>query len=226
MTAIPLGQATLLALWGTIVGLDLVSLPQALLSRPLVVGTVAGVILGDVEAGLRVGVILELFALDVLPIGAVRYPDFGPGVIAATVVAAGAPWEVALGLAVALGLTLAVLGGASLQWLRHANARAIQRQAAALAAGHTAVIRALEYTGIARDALRGLLLTALGMGGAVLLARYAHPARATALALTLVAIATGITAAAGGALRSAGKGLRLTWLLAGLGVGVLLVALR
>jgi len=48
-----------------VVGLDLVSVPQAMLSRPLVAGTVAGWLAGDLEAGLAVGVLLELFALDV-----------------------------------------------------------------------------------------------------------------------------------------------------------------
>ncbi|MGE5091451.1 MAG: PTS sugar transporter subunit IIC, partial [Bacillota bacterium] len=77
MSGAGLGTIALLLLWGIITGVDLVSVPQAMLSRPLVAATVAGAILGDVEAGLRVGVVLELFALDVLPVGAVRYPDYG-----------------------------------------------------------------------------------------------------------------------------------------------------
>jgi len=104
----------LLLVWGTVVALDLVSVPQAMLSRPLVAGTVAGWLAGDVEAGLRVGVVLELFALDVLPIGAVRYPDYGPATVAAVALAAGAPWELGLGLSVGMALLLAVLGGWSL----------------------------------------------------------------------------------------------------------------
>ena len=54
MTELTLPQVLLLVGWGTIVGLDLVSVPQALLSRPLVAGCVAGWVAGDVEAGLRV----------------------------------------------------------------------------------------------------------------------------------------------------------------------------
>jgi hypothetical protein len=72
-----------LLLWGTLVGLDLVSVPQAMISRPVVAGTVAGALAGDVEAGLRVGILFELFALDVLPVGAVRYPDYGPATVSA-----------------------------------------------------------------------------------------------------------------------------------------------
>src|SRR5436190_22026251 len=81
-----------LLLWGTLVGLDLVSVPQAMISRPLVAGTVAGWLAGDVQAGLRIGVLFELFALDVLPVGAVRYPDYGPATIAAVALGIGAPW--------------------------------------------------------------------------------------------------------------------------------------
>ncbi|MGH7535587.1 MAG: PTS sugar transporter subunit IIC, partial [Gemmatimonadales bacterium] len=117
-----LHSAALLVGWGTLVGLDLVSVPQAMISRPMVAGAVAGVLTGDLEAGLRVGLLFELFALDVLPIGAVRYPDYGPATVAATALAAGAPWELGLGLSAALGLAVAILGGWSLQLVRRANA--------------------------------------------------------------------------------------------------------
>ena len=68
--------------WGIVVGGDLVSGPQGLFARPLVAGTVAGALTGDIETGLRVGALLELFAFDVLPVGASRYPDYGPATVA------------------------------------------------------------------------------------------------------------------------------------------------
>ncbi|MBA3498590.1 MAG: PTS sugar transporter subunit IIC, partial [Gemmatimonadales bacterium] len=185
----------LLLLWGTVVGLDLVSVPQAMLSRPLVVGTVAGWLAGDVQAGLRVGTVLELFALDVLPIGAVRYPDYGPATVVAAAVAAGAPWELGLGLSVGVGLVLAVLGGWSLQLVRRWNARAIQRRAAALAAGESGAIRRLQYGGLLRDAARGAVLTASGMMAGWVIARWVPLDRSTAVGLTLVAIGAGLSAA-------------------------------
>ena len=42
MTDLAGSSAILLVLWGTIVGLDLVSVPQAMLARPVVAGAVAG----------------------------------------------------------------------------------------------------------------------------------------------------------------------------------------
>ncbi len=63
---------------GTLCGLDLVSVPQAMLSRPLVAGFLGGMVVGAPVQGLAVGALLELFALETLPVGAARYPDWGP----------------------------------------------------------------------------------------------------------------------------------------------------
>ncbi len=226
MTEITPAQLLLLLGWGTVVGLDLVSVPQALISRPLVAGAVAGWITGDVEAGLRAGALFELFALDVLPIGAVRYPDYGPATVAAAALGAGVPWELGLGLGATLGLVLAVLGGGSLQLVRRMNAHAIQHRAAALAAGESSAIRRLQYGGLLRDAVRGAVLTGLGLGAAWALATGVPVDRATALGLTLVNIGCALAAAVNGAIRSAGRGSRVRWLVAGVTAGLLLVVLR
>jgi len=215
-----------LVLWGTLVGLDLVSVAQSMIARPFVAGGVAGFLLGDPMAGLRAGVLLELFALDVLPVGAARYPDYGPATLASAALLAGAPWELSLGLAGTVGLLVSVLGGWSLQQLRRLNAEAVQRHAAALAAGESSAIRRLQYAGIARDALRSALLTLIGLGGAWAAARWLILDRRTAVALTLVVIGAGLAASVGGALRSAGRGRRRTWLAAGLAVGAALAVFQ
>jgi mannose/fructose/N-acetylgalactosamine-specific phosphotransferase system component IIC len=225
VTELTLSQALLLVLWGTLVAVDLVSVPQAMISRPVVAGTIAGWIAGDVEAGLRIGVLFELFALDVLPIGAVRYPDYGPATVAATALAAGAPWEMGLGVSAALGLVLAVAGGWSLQLVRRTNARAIQHRAAALAAGEGPAIRRLQYGSLLRDAARGAALTAIGLSAAWLIATTLRPDRATALGLTLVSVGSALSAAVNGAIRSAGRDARLRWLLGGAVAGVILAVL-
>jgi PTS system mannose-specific IIC component len=214
-----------LLVWGTLVGLDLVSVPQAMISRPLVAGTVAGWLAGDVEAGVRIGVLFELFALDVLPVGAVRYPDYGPATVGAVALGTGAPWEFGLGVSAALGLVLAVLGGWSLQVVRRWNARAIQRRAAALAAGESSAIRWLQYGGILRDALRGFILTLLGVVLASTITESVRLDRQTAVAFTLVAIGSALAAVAAGAFRSSGRGSRLKWLIAGVGAGILIAVL-
>jgi mannose/fructose/N-acetylgalactosamine-specific phosphotransferase system component IIC len=214
-----------LLVWGSLVGLDLVSVPQAMISRPLVAGTVAGWLAGDVEAGLRIGVLFELFALDVLPVGAVRYPDYGPATVVAAALAAGTPWELSLGVSAALGLVLAVVGGWSLQVVRRWNARAIQRKAAALSAGESSAIRWLQYGGLLRDAVRGFILTLLGLILASTITDSLRVDRRTAVALTLVSIGCALSAGGSAAFRSSGRGGRLKWLVGGLVVGTLIAVL-
>ncbi len=217
--------ALALVIWGTLTALDLVSVPQGLLSRPLVAGAVAGWLAGDIQAGLRVGVLFECFALDVLPIGAVRYPDYGPATVAATALSAGAPWEFGLGVGAVLGLVLSAIGGWTLQFVRRWNARAIQQRAAALAAGESGAIRRLQYGGLARDALRGAALTIVGLAVAWMIARGMPIDRRTAVGLSLVAIGGALSAVVNGAVRSAGRGPRLRWLIGGAAVGILLAVL-
>ena len=161
-----------LLIWGTLVGLDLVSVPQAMISRPLVAGAVAGAFAGDMVA--------------------------------------------------AFGLVLAVLGGWTLQVVRRWNARAIQRRAAALAAGESDAIRWLQYGGIARDALRGFTLTLAGLVLASTISESIRLDRQTAVAFTLVAIGSAMAAAVSSAFRGAGRGARLKWLIAGLAVGIVI----
>jgi mannose/fructose/N-acetylgalactosamine-specific phosphotransferase system component IIC len=218
---------TILALlvWGSIVGVDLVSFPQGLLSRPLIVGAVSGFLLGSLETGLRVGLLLELFALDVLPVGAARYPDYGAGTVGAVLLATAGPWQQTLGLSVLFALAFAVLGGLSLQWLRQANGRALQRGAAGLAAGDARTVAGLQHRGVLGDLFRSALLA----GAALAAAQFLHervPLGERHLLVTAVAIGAGVAAAVSGAIRSAGRSARLRWLAVGTLVGLIAAVLR
>jgi mannose/fructose/N-acetylgalactosamine-specific phosphotransferase system component IIC len=221
-----IGEVALLLLWGTICGLDLVSVPQGLLSRPLVAATVAGLIAGDVGAGLVAGMVLELYALDVLPIGASRYPDFSVASVAAGFAATQVPPGLAAALAALVGLPLASLGGWSLLKLRRRNAVSVQRRLDRVAAGEPRAIWELQRNGLLRDALRSLLLAVVGLSAAALVAQihWAHVRHAEWL--SWAAVAGGIAAALGGAYRSAGHGARRGWLAVGLAAGILLELAR
>lgn len=220
----PVVTIVLLLVWGTLVALDLVSVPQMMIARPLVAGSVAGWIAGDFESGFRLAVVMELFALDVLPVGAARYPDYGPATVgAAVLVARHGTWEESLGLAVALALIVASLGGWSLGRLRHRIGRAVQDASAGLDAGDDGVIRRLQLGSIALDASRGLLLTTVALALAWVTERWVVLDAGTAVLLSVVAVGCGIAALVGGALRSAGRGARLRWLVAGAALGLLVV---
>lgn len=226
-----------LLLWGTLVGLDVVTFPQSMISRPIIAGTCAGLIIGllspgtsvqeAVPGGMLIGATLELFALDVLPFGAARYPDYGPATVAAVYAAFGWPrLEVGLGVGVMVGLLTAVLGGWSMQIVRRANAAAIQRRSAALSAGQTDAIRALQWGGVRRDIARSAGVTACGLAIGLLVWPLLPPGSENAVWLTVVAVGAGISAAISGAIRNAGRTRRLAWVFGGLVIGALTVVLR
>lgn len=211
--------------WGTVVGLDLVSVPQGLLSRPLVAATVAGLILGNVTGGLVAGLVLELYALDVLPIGAARYPDFSVAAVAGGVAAALVPAEVAAGAAGLVGLPMAALGGWTLQKLRRRNAVSVQRRLERVAHGDARAIWELQRNGLLRDALRSFALALVGVGIALLVVLVPWELFSHARILSRAVLAGGLAAALAGAIRSAGQGGRRHWLAVGLATGTVVVVL-
>ena len=197
-------QALGLLAVGTVAGFDLVSGPQILLARPIVAGTLSGLILGDVASGILVGGILELFALEVLPVGATRYPDHGPGAVAAVwLTTVSGP--VVAGVAVLVALVTSEIGGWSLQRHRRLNARALAAVAPALDRGDRGVAAQLQFGGAVRDAARSLVVTSAGL----LLARGARlltwwPPETLRL-VTVVVLGAALAGAVAGAIRTAGQ---------------------
>lgn len=221
----PVGLAAVL-LWGLVASLDLVSGPQLLLSRPLVAGTVSGLLLGDPLAGLAAGAVLELFALEVVPIGAIRYPDFSLAAVIGTVATADRPLPLVLGMGVGLGLVLAEGSRGLMDGVRRRNASAAQAEAAALARGDAGVVARLQVAGLGRDAWRATLLLVSGLAAAVLLRKLGTPAPGLGVALTSIAVAGGAAAALTGAVRTISQGGRWPWLALGGAGGLLLLVLR
>jgi mannose/fructose/N-acetylgalactosamine-specific phosphotransferase system component IIC len=215
-----------LFLWGTIAGLDVASILQGLINRPLVAGAVAGAMLGDVAAGLRIGATLELFALDVLPVGASRYPDYGAATVAAVALGAGRPWTLGLGPAVLLGLVIAYVGGWSIVLSRRVTAQALRRAAPAIDRGDPGAAQRVHLIGLLTDLARCALLAGGGLGAVLLLRQGPGLDAGTARALGLVAIAGGFVAVIGGALRRAGSARRIAWLAGGIALGTLGLAIR
>ncbi len=160
------GTLMVLAGLGAVVGLDFVSFPQAMLSRPLVAATLAGAVCGNVTAGLLAGVLLECFALETMPFGASRYPEWGPASVAAGAVAAvpGADAELTarmLPFAVLAGLVGAMIGGQTLVWLRQFNLSVAARYRDELAAGDASAVTSVQWTGLVIDFGRAGAVTAV-----------------------------------------------------------------
>ncbi len=207
----------LLLCWGTLVGLDLVSVPQMMIARPIVAGSVAGAVVGDLWTGLQLGVLFELLQYDILPVGAVRYPEYGPATVAAVSAAHAAAGTFGIGLGTVVGLVTGMLGGISIHVLRRLNARAVRAAADSLEAGDTRALVRLHVMGILRDAARAALVTAVGLFLAWSV-RVFLAGGLTLRAETLLAVAAttaAIAAGAAGTLRIVGRGPGLRWFAVG-----------
>jgi PTS system mannose-specific IIC component len=152
-----------LALLGGILGLDVVSFPQAMISRPLVASTLAGALIGEAPSGLLLGAALELIALETLPFGASRYPEWGSAAVVGGAIFASHPSHPAgaMTLATLAALATTWIGGWTMVKLRQLNAVWAGQKREALEAGARGSVVSLQLRGMTADFLRGALLTAI-----------------------------------------------------------------
>jgi mannose/fructose/N-acetylgalactosamine-specific phosphotransferase system component IIC len=149
------------SLLGAVMGLDMVSFPQIMLSRPLVSATVAGAFVGAPGAGLLIGAVLELIALETLPFGASRYAEWGTAGVIGGVVMAAQPRSAAGALPVAMFMALAaaVFSSRSMVWVRTWNASQARRMRPSIDAGSPRAIDGLQLRGLTMDLVRGFAVT-------------------------------------------------------------------
>ena len=152
-----------IALLGGLLGLDVVSFPQAMISRPLVAATVGGAFIGNAPLGLLLGAALELIALETLPFGASRYPEWGSASVVGGAIFASHPEQPAgaMTLAVLATLTTTWIGGWSMVKLRQLNAVWASRRRPALEAGARGTVISLQLMGMTADLVRGAVLTGI-----------------------------------------------------------------
>lgn len=103
-------QIVLLVILAALTILDALTLVIGL-NFPVITGTIAGLIMGDVTLGLAIGATLQLMVLGVGTYGGASIPDFTTGAIVGTVFAvlSGQDAEFAIGLAVPVGLLMVQL---------------------------------------------------------------------------------------------------------------------
>jgi mannose/fructose/N-acetylgalactosamine-specific phosphotransferase system component IIC len=154
---------------GALLGLDVVAFPQAMISRPIVAATAAGALAGNPLGGLTIGVALEFFALEAMPFGSSRYPEWGSAAVIGGVLfgrvedgTAGA-----LAVAVLIALVTAGIGGTSMHLLRRLNAAVARRQQARIARGSGSAVTVVQLTGLTIDLVRAGAVTALILALAV-----------------------------------------------------------
>jgi len=154
-----------LALLGGVVALDETAFLQVMISRPLVSGTLTGLMLGDPVNGLLMGSILEMIYLDVLPVGAVRFPDSGIATVVGTglLVLSGkcfsnsspGVWLVAILLAMVAGS----IGGWSISFVRQRNSFLVKNVEDHLNSGKLWAVDVYHMAGLLVSFARGALLT-------------------------------------------------------------------
>jgi mannose/fructose/N-acetylgalactosamine-specific phosphotransferase system component IIC len=225
---ITFGDFGLLLLIGTLCSLDTVSVAQVMISRPIVSATLGAAALGRPADGLIAGAVLELFALETMPFGASRYPEWGSaGVVAgATYVIGGSGAPGALAVAALMGLITAAIGSASMVWHRKGVARRAGELREELAAGSAPAVAALHASGIVSDIWRGALVTVAGLALSFLLTPRILGSWGLAYGPS-IAVPVIVAVAVGGAslARSVRTAPAASWLLAGgLAAGSLLVA--
>jgi PTS system mannose-specific IIC component len=154
-----------IALLGAVLGMDVVTFPQMMISRPIVAATVAGAFIGNAPAGLVMGAVLELLALEMLPFGASRYPEWGSASVAGGALFASfvQPFAGSLAACLFAALATAMLSGKSMVWLRRMNASIAARERAELESGARRAITGLQLFGLTADLIRGGLVTLIAM---------------------------------------------------------------
>jgi PTS system mannose-specific IIC component len=224
-----LSDASLIALLAVVAGalaLDTTAALQVMLSQPLVAGSIAGLIVGDLALGALVGSALQLVWIGTLPVGAVPFPDVAPASVVGVGVAylleragVGPGWSVAAGVVIALaaGATGRVVVGL----LRRLNVRFAEGASLRAERADAGGIRSAVVFGLVTRFAAGFAVTAVFLGAARAALVGFLPSEAPGAFPTLLWAAPVGAAAVAAAAR--GRVERF-FLVGGLAVGLLIVA--
>lgn len=154
-----------LVMLGALLALDVVSFPQAMISRPLVAATIGGLVVGNATAGLVIGAVLELIAMETLPVGASRYPEWGSASVVAGAVFASISVSPpgALAVAVLAGVATAWVGGGTMYLLRRVNGAVARRLLDRGGPITSTMVVRLQLLGLGADLVRGALITLVAL---------------------------------------------------------------
>lgn len=213
---------TWLLLLGGWMAIDGTSFGQFMVSRPFVAATLAGWVVGDPMAGLAVGLVLELFHLAVLPVGAARYPEGGPAaVVGGAMYAAAQAVPGALLVAVVFSLAWEWLGGATMRVMRQINVRLVADITGAEGAG---VLQRHHLAAVLLDFVRGMLVVGSGLvclGGLLTVSARHWSLHAEISQMAISASVVGLFAATLGVFRG-----RTRMFVMGLAAGLVFVLVR
>ena len=219
-----------ITLLGAVLGLDTVSFPQAMLSRPLVAATLGGTLFGSPLSGLLMGAALELIAVETLPFGASRYPEWGSASAVGGALFASHPAHPAGAMTIAMVASLATawFGGWTMVKLRQRNAVWAQQSRRALDAGARGAVISVQLKGLTGDMVRGSALTAVSwLVFAPLTAQGLERWSVNDRTSSAIVVAVSVSVAAGAAWKLFHASIPARWLFAaGLAAGFSMMVLR
>jgi len=143
-------------------GLDRTAFLQLMISRPIVAAPLTGWLLGDAQAGLLVGSMVELLWLGRLPVGAAIPPDDTQVAIGSTVLAITMGSRLDLSgpafiiLCTLVAMPLGKMGQLFERWARDWNGRLLQKTQDALEEGRFRAAEQVHLWGVVHFALASL----------------------------------------------------------------------
>lgn len=170
-------EIILVTILGGLVALDKTEAYQTMLSQPLVIGSIVGFLLKDLHAGIKIGILIQLIYLWVLPMGAAIFPDSTTGGVVGTfgfiALLRFFPERTDSVLLFTLLYTVvfSLFAGWTLIRQRELNLKLIQKADLYAKEAEFSKINKLFFWGLLGSFGRGVLLTGLGILGIFILVK-------------------------------------------------------
>jgi mannose/fructose/N-acetylgalactosamine-specific phosphotransferase system component IIC len=168
-------EIILVLMLGGFVALDKTEAYQTMLSQPLVIGLLAGFLFKDLHSGIKIGILLQLIYLWVLPIGSAIFPDpaiggtVGGFAFIALLRSFPERSSSVLFFTLIYIVVFALFAGWTLIKQRELNLKLIRRADSYAKEAQIFKIRALFLWGLLGSFGRGVILTGLGILGVFIL---------------------------------------------------------
>ena len=223
-------EIILVTILGGLVALDKTEAYQTNLSQPLVIGLIVGFLLKDLHTGIKIGILIQLIYLWVLPMGTAIFPDPATGGVVGTfgfiVLLRFFPERTDSVLLFTLLYTVvfSLFAGWTLIRQRELNLKLIQKADFYAKEGKISKIDKLFFWGLLGSFGRGVILTGLGILGVFILVKPIIGFSASLPDHYLRGIEIPILGFGIGAMfHFFGKRKNLLWLGLGLGLGIVFI---
>lgn len=167
-----------ICLIGGFVALDTTAAWQVMFSQPIVTCPLLGLLLGDSQTGILIGLLMELLWLRELPIGASEFPESNVGSLVACAVAIilrekhPDHGNIVLILSTTYGLLVSYLGGKSIVLMRKNNLHLVHWADRSASLGQAKRVSFLHLVGVLHSFVNGVFLSGLSlMMGLLLIAQ-------------------------------------------------------